>query len=284
MLKGEFPLRRAAPAHQSLIIGTDAFTTYLPAAGRLQNIRWKYCYLGKRATFSLTVSANLCDRDKTEPGVLAGKDILLQRECSFLRVAVGAELAITKDWGIYRCFAYPDLPSASPAKETGLLRIPLTLVSRTQHPRNDRVVPYIYPALEVEWADIPERTKYNVRLLFPLGYTSATVTHLVQHVVPPMFQSETRTPSRHGEQRGQARSPGMIKEEGAESSEAEVGFRYISKFLQQLRTHAPGSSIASLRELCQTYVLRPVLRKQRGRRLAWRRSKKLRKRNGPTLR
>lgn len=193
VLSGVLRHTRPAPANQSLILGTDAFTTYHPASRRIQNIKWKYLQCHRGATFSFTITSHYRDQDGTEPGVLTNKDIFVQRECSFLRIAVGRELAATKDWGIFRCFSYPDDPATSPAEEAGLLRVPLTLVSRPQNPRNQHFIPYIDSTLEREWATIPNANMFSALLLFPLEYTSATITHLIQHPAPPMFDAEACT-------------------------------------------------------------------------------------------
>lgn len=183
---------RPAPLHQSLILGTDAFTTYHSASNRLQNLRWKFIQNRRPAAFALTITSHCRDRDDTEPGVLTGKDILVQRECSFFRIAVGDPLTVTQNWGIFRCFSYPDSDYATPLPEAGLLRVPLTLVSRTPDIRRQRFAPYIDASLEQEWAAIRNHNKHSVFMLFPLGYTSATVTYLVQHSAPPMFSGEIR--------------------------------------------------------------------------------------------
>lgn len=206
------PCTRPAPDNQSLIVGTDAFTTYYPGSHRIQNIRWKYLQRHRSATFTFTIASHCRDRDNTEPGVLTGKDILVQRECSFLRIAIGEGLAITRNWGIFRCFAYPDNPRTYPAQKAGLLRVPLTLVSRPQKHRRQHFTPYINSDLEREWANVPEPCKYSALLLFPLGYTSATVTHLVQHPAPPMFDSEVDAERAH-QHKSQSRMQTINKDE-----------------------------------------------------------------------
>lgn len=173
------PQPRPAPAHQSLILGTDTFTTYHSAASRLQNLRWKCIQTRQSATFALTITSHCRDHDDTEPGLLTGKDILVQRECSFFRIAIREELAVTKDWGVFRCFSYLDMCQRLPLQGAGLLRIPLTLASRAKNALLQHFAPYIDTALDHEWATIPSSCKYSAFMLFLLGYTSARITYLI---------------------------------------------------------------------------------------------------------